>query len=268
MPETLETLNSTAARPAALARQQFLARGPLLIADWERALFLHFETPATVLQRHVPFDLDLFEGRAFVSLVAFTMRGMRLARGGRLGRWLCAPLAEQRFLNVRTYVRHGAEPGIHFIAEWISQWLCVPFGPMTYGLPYRWGKLSFEHAHERGAVRGCVEARRGGGNLEYVARPSGPTNGWRFDVAEAGSLDEFLIERYTAFTQHGHRRRLFRIWHEPWHAAQAKVELVDDSLLQRHLPWWSSARFVSANYSPGVSGIWMSRPLAEALSHE
>ncbi len=178
------------ATPSVAARRQFLAREgrPLLLADWEQALFLHFEVPAALLQRHVPFELDLFEGRAFVSLVVFTMRGMRLARGGRLGRWLCAPFGEQRFLNVRTYVRHGGEAGIYFIAEWISHAICVPFGPVTYGLPYRWGRLAFEHAHERGRVRGRVESRCGGDALEYAARTTGGAQGWKFDVPEPGSM--------------------------------------------------------------------------------
>jgi uncharacterized protein YqjF (DUF2071 family) len=248
--------------PSGAARRRFLTREgrPLLLADWERALFMHFELPPEVLQRHVPFELDLFEGRAFMSLVAFTMRGMRLARGGRLGRWLCAPLGEQRFLNVRTYVRQDGEAGIHFLTEWISHALCVPFGPVTYGLPYRWGKHTFMHAHERGIVRGRVETRRGGGAMEYAAQPADGVRNWRFDIPAAGSLDEFFLERYAAFTQHGSKRRLFRIWHEPWRTAAAETELIDDSILRLHLPWWNEARLIGANYSPGAFNIWMGRP--------
>jgi len=41
--------------PGAKARRRFVAceGRPLLLADWERALFMHFEVPAEVLQRHV-----------------------------------------------------------------------------------------------------------------------------------------------------------------------------------------------------------------------
>jgi len=244
--------------PGETARRRFMAceGRPLLLADWERTLFMHFEVPAEVLRPHVPFELDVHEGRAYVSLVAFTMCGMRLARGGRLSRWLCAPLGEQRFLNVRTYVRHQGEAGIHFIAEWISNAFCVPFGPVTYGLPYRWGGLHYEHAHESGTVRGRVKARRGGGVLEYSAR----LPGGRFDSLEAGSRDEFLIERYAAFTRHGERRRLFRIWHEPWQVVRAEADFGEDSLLRGLFPWWQEARFAGANYSPGCFNIWMGRP--------
>src|SRR5581483_402315 len=78
------------ALPSLAARERMLGvRGePLLYADWLRVVFVHFEVEAGVLQRAVPFELDLFEGRAFVSLVAFTMRGMRPRIGGKLGAWL------------------------------------------------------------------------------------------------------------------------------------------------------------------------------------
>lgn len=248
--------------PSAAARRRFVALEgrPLLLADWERTLFMHFEVPANVLQRHLPFELDLFEGRAFVSLVAFTMRGLRPARGGEISRRLFAMLGEQRFLNVRTYVRHDGETGIHFLTEWISQLLCVPFGPVTYGLPYRWGKLAFAHADQQGMVRGRVESQRDGSALEYAAHPADGNEGWQFHIPDPGSLDEFLLERYTAFTQHGKRRRLFRIWHEPWRSARAEVELLDDSLVRTHLPWWEMALIVGANYSPGAFYIWMGKP--------
>jgi len=38
-----------------------------------RVLMMHFEVDAKALQRDVPYELDLHHGRAFVTLVAFTM---------------------------------------------------------------------------------------------------------------------------------------------------------------------------------------------------
>ena len=218
---------------------------------------LHFEIDAGLLQRAIPFELDLFDGRAFVSLVTFTMRRMRLAHGGQLTRWLCAPLAEQRFLNVRTYVRQGNETGIHFITEWISHGLCVPFGPLMYGLPYRWGRLNFGPGKD-GGVWGRVKPRFGRAAFDYQARPM--TGEWDFGECEPGSLTEFLVERYTGFTGHRTRRRLFRIWHEPWRMAGAEAEWADDSLLRRFVPWWREMRYIGANYSQGAFNIWMGRP--------
>jgi uncharacterized protein YqjF (DUF2071 family) len=72
---------------------------------------IHYEVDPIALGQIVPFEVDVFEGRAFVSLVAFTMRGMRPRRGGWLGKWLMKPIATLEFLNVRTYVRHNGEAG-------------------------------------------------------------------------------------------------------------------------------------------------------------
>jgi len=37
---------------------------------------IHFQVDAAALQRDVPFPLDLLNGRAFISLVMFKMRGL------------------------------------------------------------------------------------------------------------------------------------------------------------------------------------------------
>src|SRR5215471_2168633 len=107
--------------PNAAAKERILSqRGePLFLAAWEHVLMIHLEVDAERLQRDVPFRLDLWNGRAFVSVVAFTMRNMRPRWGRRLAAMLLRPIATHEFLNVRTYVRHGDECGIHFLAEWL-----------------------------------------------------------------------------------------------------------------------------------------------------
>jgi len=67
--------------PSAEARVRLLsARGePLFLADWLRVMMMHFEVDPRALQRDVPFPLDLWNGRAFVSLVAFTFQRLGLA---------------------------------------------------------------------------------------------------------------------------------------------------------------------------------------------
>src|SRR5687767_47906 len=99
---------------------------PLFHCSWERAVFLHYRVDAHVLQGEVPFQLDLFEDEAYVSLVAFTLRDLRMRRAG-LG-WVTQPLATHDFLNVRTYVRCGEERGIYFLAEWLNNRLATFLG--------------------------------------------------------------------------------------------------------------------------------------------
>jgi len=79
------------------------------------------------------------------------------------------------------------------------------------------------------------------------------------DVCAPGSLDEFLLDRYTAFTQFGKRRRFFRIWHKPWQQVPAKIQVATDNLIHSTGPWWRDARCTGANYSPGIN-VWMGWP--------
>jgi uncharacterized protein YqjF (DUF2071 family) len=234
----------------------------MFLADWERALMLHYEVAPEKLQPYVPFELDVLDGKAYVSLVAFTMRGLRPARGGRLAALPFKPIATHELLNVRTYVKHCGESGIFFLVEWIPNLLSVPLGPPVFGLPYRWGKIDYLHEHEHGILFGDVRTRRGRGRLRYRARV---TDG--FAPCPAGSLAEWLMERYVAFTEWRRWMRCFRVRHEPWPQCAVDAEVIDDSLLARAGPWARYARLTCANYSPGVRRVQMSRPVSASAEN-
>jgi len=243
------------------ARRRMLSRRgePLFNAAWERVLMIHFEVDAEALQRDVPYELDLRDGRAFVSLVAFTMRRMRPRIGGEIAAWLFRPIATHDFLNVRTYVRHGEQTGIHFLAEWLSSWLAVKLGPRTFGLPYRHGRIAYNHDWQHGELGGRVEDTTTGSAFDYRA---GSATGapFAFAFCERDSFNEWLMERYTAFNSAGGRKRFFRVWHPLWPQCPARVELRDVSLLTRNWRWFEEAELVGANFSPGFSEVWMGRP--------
>lgn len=243
----------------ATARRRILSqRGePLFIAAWERVLMVHFEVEAEWLQRDVPFPLDLWNGRAFVSLVAFTMRGMRPRLGGKLAALLFRPIATHEFLNVRTYVRQGDERGIHFLAEWLPNLLSVRLGPVAFGLPYYYGRIAYEHDGRDGCLRGRVIDAANRARLEYHGERIGPVS---FLPCAAGSFDEWLMERYTAFNSARGRKRFFRVWHPPWPQCAAAVRWDERTLLTSHWSWFEQACQVGANYSPGFDEVWMGWP--------
>lgn len=257
--ETHRALHIPSAGQSATARQRMLShRGePLFLADWRRVLMMHFEVDVAALQCCVPYQLDLHNGRAFVTLVAFTMENMRPRRGGKLSAWLFRPIATHDFLNVRTYVQHDGEPGIHFLAEWLSSWLAVQLGPRTFSLPYRHGRIRYEHDWASGEISGRVEDIKSGSKFAYRA---GTEADVPFAPCERGSLDEWLMERYAAFNSADGNKRFFRVWHPPWAQAPVAVEMEDLSLLEENWPAFKAAQCVGANYSPGLRGVWMSRP--------
>jgi uncharacterized protein YqjF (DUF2071 family) len=223
---------------SALARARFQADRPMFRAGWDRVFMLHYEVDPDALQPQVPFPLDLHEGRGYVSLVAFTLRDLRFFAGG-------PAFSTHAFLNVRTYVEGN---GIYFLAEFLTNPFCVFLGPRLYGLPYRWGRLDYRHGDER--IEGSVES--GGAAFRY----RGTVGNARID-----GLDEFLLERYTAFTRRGATERLFHVWHEPWRMAEVEAEILDDTLIATTGPWFGAARPARAGYSPGFPEVWMGRPV-------
>jgi uncharacterized protein YqjF (DUF2071 family) len=244
------------ARTGAISRRarECIAR-PLLRGGWLDALFLHYEVAPEILQPCVPFPLDTREGYAYVSLVWFTLSGLHCSALPRTSRWMLRPISDHAFLNVRTYVRNGDAPGIYFLAEWLSSRLPVALGRPTFGLPYRFGQFERGRDPASGCLNGVVANRRG--CLRFHADP-GPSP--TFTPCAAGSLDEFLLERYTAFTQWGRLRRYFRVWHPPWPVAPLAAVIDDASLLDETGPWRRGARLVTAHHSPGVSEVWMGAP--------
>ena len=258
--ETFSTKRSaeTTAELSAAARRRLLSiRGePLLLANWLRPIFIPYEVPVSVLQRDVPFELDLRDGKASVSLVAFTMRRMRPFHGGPFTSWMLRPIANNDFLNVRTYVRHRGESGIYFMTEWMNNPISVHLGPITFGLPYRFGKMNYQHHHEQGTLSGTVRETKHGPTLDYQTHLTEP----HFTPCPAGSLSEFLLERYTAFTSHKTSRRFFRIWHEPWKQQSIPIAVADIRLLETVWPWFADAKLAGAHYSPGARNVWMGRP--------
>jgi uncharacterized protein YqjF (DUF2071 family) len=254
-------LTSTAADPSGIrsrqARRRMLARRGerLFLADWADVWMFHYEVDPVWLRGAVPFELDLLNGRAIVSLVAFTMRDLRLFFGNRWTAWLCRPIATHEFLNVRTYVRHGAETGIYFMAEWLSNRLAVRLGPLTFGLPYRYAQIAYRRDQRAGVMRGRVSEHAG--TLVFEARPEPAL---RFEPCENGSIDEWLMERNTACTGRQNGRGFFWVWHPPWRQCRVEVELLENSLLRRHWPWFTETQCIGGNHSPGLPGVWMGRP--------
>lgn len=247
---------------SAVARARLLSKPgePLFIADWLRAVMIHYEVDPAALQQVVPFALDLRNGRAFVSTVAFTLNAMRPRLGGRLSAWLMKPISTHDFLNVRTYVCVDGEPGIYFLAEWLSNRLSVLLGPRAFGLPYRFGKIEYHHEwgpSRPAQIRGQVTDLRTKSCFAYEANL---TDGSVLHECEAGSHSKWLMERYTAFTKVGAKRRFFRVWHQPWPQTPVDVSVRSKNLLDENWPLFRDARIIGANFSPGVTNVWMGWP--------
>ena len=122
-------------------------------------------------------------------------------------------------------------------------------------LPYRFGDLRYQHRHEDGALTGDVRERPDGPCFTYRAH----LNESPFAPCPAGSLDEFLFERYAAPSRS--RNRIALLSHLALALMQKEIQVsVSDNGLLQALPWFATAKVIGANYSPGAREVWMGWP--------
>jgi uncharacterized protein YqjF (DUF2071 family) len=195
--------------------------------EWAHLLFLHWAWDAAAVQRTLPAGLtvDTFDGRAWIGLVPFFMQRVRPANFPAL-----PGLSNFLELNVRTYVHDAnGRPGVWFYSLDCNQWLAVKIARRFFHLPY-------EHAGmraNRDDVTGEVDyaAGRAGQAQEsrFLYRPTGEAR-----PAEPGSLEFFMVERYTLFAHATRGPQLFtgRVAHAPYQVTGAEVPVWDDGMMR------------------------------------
>ena len=181
---------------------------------WEQLLFLHWEVPAKTLQGRLPAGLyvDTFQGKAYAGVVPFAMRRVRPC-------WAFAVPGLSNFLelNVRTYVHDGqGNPGVWFFSLDANQ-------PLAVRVARRWFHLNYQDAK----MSSCPDADPSRRRVRYRCRRRGQPEVAEFEyplagaggvMAEPGSLEFFLLERYVLYSCDSRRARLYRgqVEHAPY----------------------------------------------------
>ena len=81
---------------------------PFLTASWRKLIMVNYEVPRELLLPHLPHgtELDLHNGRCYVSLIGFLFADVRL-KG-----WRIPFHVKFEEINLRFYVRHVDEAGV------------------------------------------------------------------------------------------------------------------------------------------------------------
>jgi uncharacterized protein len=194
-----EALRETGHRPWPLPQGRWL-----VAQTWADSLFAHWRVPADVLQPLVPASLQVEErdGSAWLGVHAFRVDSVRL-HGTLPVPWI----SSFSQLNVRTYVRAGRKPGLWFFSLDTPSTLAAETAKLVYRLP--WSTCRLELGERLGRLE--VSASRPEGRV-FTARasPRGTP-----EPAEAGSLEEFLFERYCLYGHDGTVQRA-ELHHRPW----------------------------------------------------
>ena len=208
----------TAHRPWPLSHSLWI-----MTQSWHDLLFAHWPVEQSALRRVVPadFELDLFDGAAWLSVVPFHMSNVSL-RGIPPLPWLSA-FPE---LNVRTYVRVADRPGVYFFSLDAARWPAVYAARVLLNLPYHLAHMTIERSG--GSLRRYDSERRRRGPAAFKAS-YGPV-GVPFTPA-TGLLDQFLTDRYCLY-HHNHGGRPYRleIHHRPWTLQDAYADIAINSM--------------------------------------
>lgn len=168
--------------------------------EWNDAVFLHWQVDLPALQGLVPPDLeiDLFEGKPWISTVAFTMDKIR-------PRYLLSfsPISNFHEINIRTYVKKGNKSGVYFLSIEGGTRISCEVARVLSELPYRYSKIN----RTKNLYYSENEFFRDRMKIRYETGQS---------IKEKSELDLWLTERYALFQDTESAINEFEIHHLEW----------------------------------------------------
>ncbi len=221
---------------------------------WYDLVFLHFSYEPDVIARLLPqgLEVDVFDDKAWVGLIPFSMRGIGLPKLPAIPYFGSFPE-----VNVRTYVKRNGVPGVWFFSLDINRIAPTVVARTTYKLPYCFGSVS--HSREGADVYTTVQRRwprnkivvKEDTNELFTPRTSiHVTIGEQ--IATPTAFDDYLTARWGLYSHAGKGTlRYAPVDHPAWPLHNATLVTLDDSLVvAAGLPEPQSDPHVL--YSPGV----------------
>ena len=184
---------------------------PFLRAEWRDLAMLNYEVEPSALEPLVPrgTELDLWHGQAYITLVGFQFRDARI-------HGFSIPF-HRNFaeVNLRFYVvrRHsdGDRRGVVFVREIVPRFAVAAMARVLYNehftcMPMR---SRIEHDPMSAEYGWRFRGRWCGMRVE--------TGGGEAELPSPGSLEEFIVEHYWAYTRRNDGGcNEYRVEHRPW----------------------------------------------------
>ncbi len=199
---------------------------PFLSAEWRWLAMLSWEVPPAVLRPLVPAGvaLDLWEGRALVSVVGFRFLRTRV---------LGVPVPFHRSfdeVNLRFYVRHTTPDGevrrgVTFVRELVPRRAIALVARLAYDEPYRAVPMRSDAPTTPTASPGRVRyAWRSDGVWEHAAATAVGAPARPADGSEAA----FVTEHYWGYTRQRDGGTVeYAVTHPPWRVWAAEAPTLD-----------------------------------------
>lgn len=203
---------------------------PFLTAKWHNLFLATYAVPPALLEKRLPpgLALDLRDGDAFVSLVAFEFLDTRVMGIGWPG---YRDFAE---LNLRFYARLGEERGVVFIREFVPQRLVAWIARYLYNEPYLAAPILATRQLSDGEIQMHYRLRFAGRDHDIRVSGSKPA----FRPAD-DSLEHFFKEHKWGFgvTRNGRPLR-YEVAHPVWDVYPVREYRLDFDFAAVYGPEW------------------------------
>lgn len=203
-----EILNTTEHRPWNIPAESWK-----FYQEWNDAIFLHWEVELTELKKFVPkeLEIDLFDGKPWVSVVAFTMEKIRPKNLPPF-----PPISNFDEINIRTYVKSKNKTGVYFLSIEGGTKLSCKIAKGISELPYRYSKIK-RPENQYNSINSEFNDRL---NIEFKTEN---------EVTKKSRLDIWLTERYALFQDTEKSINQFEIHHLEWPTTQINLMKLDFS---------------------------------------
>jgi uncharacterized protein YqjF (DUF2071 family) len=179
-----------------------------LTARWSNLFLANFAVPRELLLPRLPagLELDTREGQCFVSLVAFDFLDTRV---------LGVPWPGYRNfaeINLRFYVRHGAERGVVFVREFVPHHLTAWLARTLYNEPYQAAPVSSSQQGTADSL--SVEYHLNWAGRRHTIRVTGNLPAFR---PTDDSVEHFFKEHHWGFGRTASGKTLrYQVTHAVW----------------------------------------------------
>ncbi|GAA3521594.1 hypothetical protein GCM10022393_40010 [Aquimarina addita] len=198
-----EILNTTEHRPWKIPTEHWK-----FYQEWNNVIFLHWQVELSELQKFVPkeLEIDLFDGKPWISVVAFTMEKIRPKNLPSF-----PPISDFDEINIRTYIKSNNKSGVYFLSIEGGTSLSCKIAKGMSQLPYRYSKIKrTKNRYESSNAEFNDKL-----NVEYVI------GGTKKKKTE---LDKWLTERYALFQDTEQSINEFEIHHVEWPINQIELK--------------------------------------------
>lgn len=176
--------------------------------EWNNALFLHWEIAPQLLRPYIPkeFTLDLFDGEAWISIVAFSMQNIRIRNTPPF-----PPISNFGEINIRTYIKYKNQAGVYFLSMEAEKMFSVFLSKKLSDLPYEHSQMSLKHT-----------------TYQSVNNKSNNNFKVNFEVLDnikhPNKIDLWLTERYALFHKSNQEIITYQVHHTSWPLQEARIK--------------------------------------------